>query len=95
MNKTCKSQTFFWFYLKNRFTKVNLTNNGYNITNKITNVMRCAILCHLHNLKNVKNTHEEVLLLVKLQDFFKFYEWYQIPQRITNKFKLCYVCRFY
>ena len=66
MNKTSKSQTFFWFYLKNRFTKVNLTNNGYNVTNKTTNVMRYAVLYHLHNLKNVKNTHEGVLLLLKL-----------------------------
>ena len=30
-------------------------------------VMVCAIWYHLYNLKNVKNTHEEVLLLVKLQ----------------------------
>ena len=30
-------------------------------------VMRCAILYHLSNLKNVTNTHGEVLLLVKLQ----------------------------
>ena len=29
--------------------------------------MRCAIWHHLHNLKNMKNTHGEVLLLVKLQ----------------------------
>ena len=29
-------------------------------------VMRCAIRYHLHNLKNVKNTHGGVLLLVKL-----------------------------
>ena len=29
--------------------------------------MRCAIWYHLYNLKNVKNTHGEVLLLVKLQ----------------------------
>ena len=32
-----------------------------------TNVLRCAIWYHLYNLKNVKNTHEGVLLLVKLQ----------------------------
>ena len=32
-----------------------------------TNVMRCAIWYHLYNLKNLKNTHEGVLLLVKLQ----------------------------
>ena len=34
----------------------------YNIT-----MMRCAIWYHLHNLKNVKNTHGGVLILVKLQ----------------------------
>ena len=28
---------------------------------------RCAIWYHFHNLKNVKNTHGGVLLLVKLQ----------------------------
>ena len=32
-----------------------------------TNVMFCAIWYHLYNLKNVKNTHGGVLLLVKLQ----------------------------
>ena len=31
------------------------------------NVMRCAIWYNLHNLKNVKNTHGGVLILVKLQ----------------------------
>ena len=30
-------------------------------------VVRSAICYHLHNLKNVKNTHEGVLILVKLQ----------------------------
>ena len=44
--------------------------------------------------KNVKNTHEVVLLLVKLPKsntapcmfftFFMLYKWYQIAQRITN-----------
>ena len=29
--------------------------------------MFCAIWYHLHNSKNVKNTHEGVLLLVKLK----------------------------
>ena len=28
-------------------------------------VVRCAICYHLYNLKNVKNTHGEVLILVK------------------------------
>ena len=30
-------------------------------------VVRCAIWYHLYNLKNVKNSHGRVLLLVKLQ----------------------------
>ena len=30
-------------------------------------VVRCAIQYHVHNLKNVKNTHGGVLLLVSLQ----------------------------
>ena len=30
-------------------------------------VMRCVIWYHLYNLKNVKNTHGGVLILVKLQ----------------------------
>ena len=30
-------------------------------------VMRCAIWCHLYNLKNVKNAHGGMLILVKLQ----------------------------
>ena len=30
-------------------------------------VMRCAIWYYLYNLKNVKNTHGGVLILVKLQ----------------------------
>ena len=31
------------------------------------NVMLCAIWYHLHNFKNVKNTHGGVLLSVKLR----------------------------
>ena len=51
---------------------------------------------HLYNLKNVKNTHGRVLILVKLQvftksntppwmflRFFNLYKWYQITLRIT------------
>ena len=35
--------------------------------------MRCVILHHLNNLKNVKNTHGGVLLLVKLlAEAYKF-----------------------
>ena len=33
--------------------------------------MRCAIWYHLHDLKNVKNTHGGVLLLLKLKDLLK------------------------
>ena len=33
----------------------------------LKHVMRCAIWYHLYNLKNVKNTHGEVLNLVKFQ----------------------------
>ena len=61
-------------------------------------VMRCAILYHLHNLKNAKNTHGEVLLLVACNfaksntppwvffTFFKLYKMYQIPQNIYANF---------
>ena len=68
-------------------------------------VVRCAIWYHLYNFKNVKNTHEEVLILVKSQaeacnftkintpwvffTFFKLYKWYQIAQRITFDDRLC------
>ena len=37
----------------------------------------CAIWYHLHNLRNVKNTHAGVLLLVKLQ---------VLAQNVTYKF---------
>ena len=63
-------------------------------------VVRCTIWYYLYNLQNVKNTHGEVLILVKLQaeackintppwlffTFFKLYKWYQIVQRITFDF---------
>ena len=51
--------------------------------------MRCAIWYHVYNLKNVKNTHGGVLLLVACNltksntppwlffTFFKLYDWYQ------------------
>ena len=56
-----------------------------------------AIWYHFYNLKNVKNTREGVLLLVKLAcnstksstppwvffAIFRLYKWYQIAQRIT------------
>ena len=40
---------------------------SFNLGNIHTYVMRCAIWYHLCNFKNVKNTHEGVLVLVKLQ----------------------------
>ena len=61
--------------------------------------MLCVIWCNLYNLKNVKNTHGAMSLLVKLQayftksnippwvlfKFFKLCKWYQIAQRIALK----------
>ena len=38
-----------------------------NTDSNISHQTLCAIWYHLHNLKNVKNTHGGVLLLVKLQ----------------------------
>ena len=52
--------------------------------------MLCAIWNSLYNLKNVKNTHGEALLLVKFQakpetnfTFFNLFKGYQIAQRTT------------
>ena len=66
-----------------------------NFTPVLTKVY--AIWCYLYNLKNVKNTHGRVLLLVKLQAFtesdtspwvffrfFKLYKWYQIAQSVST-----------
>ena len=50
--------------------------------------MRCAIRYHLHNLKNVKNTHGEMLLLV-----VKLYKWYQIAQNITYIANIAYLIK--
>ena len=62
-------------------------------------VMRCASWYHLYNLKNIKNAHGGVLLLVTLQasaftksmtpawaffTFYKLQKWYQIAQHITH-----------
>ena len=47
-----------------------------------TNVVRCSFWYHFYNLKNAKNTHRGVLILVKL------YKWYQIAQRTTNTHQL-------
>ena len=59
--------------------------------------MLCTIWCHFYNLKNMKNTHGGVLLLVKKPatllkvtlspwvffTFFKINKWYQMAQHIT------------
>ena len=51
--------------------------------------MRCAICHHLHNLKNVKNTHGGVLILVKLQastcNFIKI----NTPPWVFSRFLSC------
>ena len=41
------------------------------LKSKKSYVMRCVIWYHLYNLKNVKNTHGGVFLLVKACNFTK------------------------
>ena len=56
----------------------------------ICDAMQCyAILYHLHNLKNVKNTHRGTCNFTKSSTppwmfftFFKLYKWYKIAQCI-------------
>ena len=56
--------------------------------------MRCAVWYHLYNLKNVKNTHGGVLLLVKLQAkrlkriTYLFFFW--VKRWDTDKFRKTY-----
>ena len=51
--------------------------------------MRCAIWYHLYNLKNVKNTREGVLVLVKLQaEACKFTKINTAPWMFSTFFKL-------
>ena len=53
-------------------------------------VVRCAMWYHLHNLKNVKKTHGEVLILVKLQSSAWNFTKINIPPWIFfTFFKLC------
>ena len=47
--------------------KVNCFNRVFAKKLSIIDVMRCAIWYYLYNLENVKNTHGEVLNLVKFQ----------------------------
>ena len=48
-------------------------------------MVRCAVWCHVHNLKNVINTHGGVLPPPWVFfTFFKLYEWYQIAQNREN-----------
>ena len=46
------------------FSEKNWTNSVSKLLQGV--LVRCAIQYHVHNLKNVKNTHRGVLLLVKL-----------------------------
>ena len=41
--------------------------SSFNLMKNSLFVMFCAIRYHLHTLRNMKNTHEGVLLLIKLQ----------------------------
>ena len=59
--------------------------------------MLCAIWYHLYNLKNVKNTHGGVLLLVKLQALackfaksdsaWMFFAFFYIVKMVRNRAK--------
>ena len=62
------------------------------------NVMLCAIWYHLYNLKNVKNIHGRVLVLVQLQALacnssksdpppWVFFEFSEIAQMVPNRAK--------
>ena len=52
--------------------------------------MLCAIWYHLRNLKNIKNTHGGVLLLVKLQPkVCNFSKSNTPPWLLFTFFKLC------
>ena len=71
-------------------------------------VVRCAIWYHLCNLKNLKNTHEGVLILVKLQApacnftkintlswvFFAFFKSYKWYQIVQRSTCMPYVYPF-
>ena len=67
----CSSQNKNWVLYTMFCYEVNRQDRPDTITMKYykkdIHVMRCAIWYHLHNFKNVKNTHGGVLLLVKLQ----------------------------
>ena len=47
--------------------------------------MLCVIWYHYYNLKNVKNTHEVVLLLVKLQPQFISWKNLQKANLLINE----------
>ena len=52
----------------------------------VLNVMRCAIWYHLYNLKNVKNTHGRVLILVlKLTLFHGYFSRFLNCEMIPNR----------
>ena len=58
------------------------------MTDSIISVMFCAIWYHLHNFKNVRNSHGGVQAKMHssmecFSQFFKLGKWYQIAQRIT------------
>ena len=73
-HKASNMITFYLFdyisYFVSFFNTIFLCNKYYN-DKKNTNiaqleyVMRCAIWCHFHNLRNVENTYGRVLILVK------------------------------
>ena len=59
-------ESFFLFLLVFVFWLLGVFGTIFNVY-KFTFVMFCAIWYHLNNLKNMKNAHGGVLLLIKLQ----------------------------
>ena len=73
-------------YLQNRFF---LTANKSQLLVSLNETL-CTIQYHLHNLKDVKNTHGRELLLVKLQaEVCNFTKSKTPPWRFFTLFKLC------
>ena len=50
-------------------------------------MMSYAIYYHLYHLKNVKNTHGGVLLLVTLHTFMGVFHIFKIVQMVPNRAK--------
>ena len=95
------SQYLTWFGFVSRGAHCTLYGLKKIINQKIYDALRDFVL--FVQVKNVKNTHERVLLFVKLQaknntpswvffTFFQFNKWYQIVQSVSCR-QLLNFCR--